>query len=442
LWSDGVREATYTGTYEPFAYALPGVISQFPKTADVALLLMRTINAACCLVLLALAAWLLTDKTAGALALLGLVFATTPEVVFLVGVVNASGPEICASVCFFAAILRLSRPAAGNLLVWGSLGLSGTVLAISRPLGPIWVALSLALMIILVGRNKLVEEFRLHQRASALSAAIVAIAIALGISWELAIEPHHPVKIANVLIQVPDSVRMLPQNLKEGIGVFGWLDSYMPAPAYFLWTLAFAGLILTALVCGDRRQRRTIAMLSALVVLAAVAVSAIVLGPIGFALQGRYVMPIAVVLPLYAGEVIYRNRLRVWPNYSSLLLAGTGLIIGSTQFLGWFSNAHRQAVGVAGPWNFLLNSQWLPPLGWLPWVVLVLSGSVALVYATRAQKPIAVQAAAATTELRPVINKGDSPTRGLHVSAMATRMPRWLSLKYRAKNESAKNIST
>ena len=374
---------TYTGTYEPFVYAIPGLLGRLGDNAATALLVMRATNAVLCLALLALAVSLLSDKAAGALPMLGLMLAATPELIWLTAIVNASGPEVCAGLCFFAGVLRMSRPQAVSRGVWIALMTSGTALALSRPLGVIWLALDLMLLIQIVRPAGLRRRFQDGGWYSRAAAVVVLCSTGLAVAWEAAIEPHHGTALAEVLQQLPTAVWGLPQDVREGVGVFGWLETYMPSAGYDVWALVVAVILGFALVIGTHRQRMMLGLLAALTVAVTLGVAAAIIGPVGFALQGRYVMPFTLTLPLFAGEVIYRHRERIPRIATGYLVAVVGLTTAGLQLVGWLSNARREAVGVGGPLAFWARSQWSPPLGWLPWFVLVAIGCVALVAASR-----------------------------------------------------------
>jgi len=374
----GAEQPTYVGTYEPFAYLLPGLLARFADTAAAAMLVMRLTIALICIALLIGAIWLLTNGARGGVPLIGLLVAVTPAFVWLMSIVNASGPEVCAGLCFFAGLLRLARPSEVGRAVWIALGASGLVLSVSRPLGVIWLAIDLGLIVLIANPVDLWQRFRRGLPISGAMATVVGAAALTGVAWELAIDPHHHTTFAEVVNSLSFSLIRLPGNLAEGIGVFGWLETSMPAAAYWLWLSCLAGLILGAWLVGTPRQRRILVLLAILTVVVTLAVGAAILGPTGFVVQGRYVMALAVTLPLYAGEVIYLSWIRLPRVRWRYLLGGLGLLMAALQFTGWLVNAHRQAVGSSGLLTFWLRSDWAPPLGWELWIVLAGVGSLTL----------------------------------------------------------------
>jgi len=95
-------------------------------------------------------------------------------------------------------------------------------------------------------------------------------------------------------------------------------------------------------------------------------------------LQGREVLPVIALIPLVAGEIVYRHRAS-WPQRpaASLLLGGTIAVIALLQGYAWWYSA-RVAAGQPRAILFYAHAVWSPPLGWLPWVALAALGTVAL----------------------------------------------------------------
>jgi hypothetical protein len=112
----------------------------------------------------------------------------------------------------------------------------------------------------------------------------------------------------------------------------------------------------------------------------------------GFPMQGRYVLPVVVAVPLLAGELVFRNRGRLPILLRIPLLALVAVVAAAGHFAGWAVNARRSAVGVLGPLWFSGQSQWQPPLGWGPWLLVSVIGSFLLVAAglmAYAERPVA-----------------------------------------------------
>ncbi len=96
---------------------------------------------------------------------------------------------------------------------------------------------------------------------------------------------------------------------------------------------------------------------------------AFVLVPVGWTLEGRHLLAVAVLLPVLAGFAIQESGLQ--PRFDAFLV---GLAVAALQFVAFWENARRYAVGRHGPLDFVDAAQWSPPEGWMPWVLLAGAG--------------------------------------------------------------------
>jgi hypothetical protein len=343
-----------------------------------ALFLARVANAVVSYGLLVAAILLLWDASSAA-SLLGFPLAVTPMLLFVGTAIGPSGPEIAAAAAFLAFLLRLTRNAEAPAWAW-SLGVAaGGILTLARPLGLFWTIAMLLVAASLAGRAGLVAAVRRAPRASAFGAGILVVTAVLSLGWELAIFPPRrpsPSELAGYLLP---SLAAVPKTLLEAIGFFGWLNTSMPEEMYGVWGVALILLVAPALLRGRLRERQTLDWLVVAAGAAIVLVSALVVMPVGFPVQGRYVLPFLLALPLVSGEILYRNRERVGLPTLAWLAAITGSLAAIVQLAGWYANGHRYAVGTGGSWVFVGRAAWSPVGGWLPWLVLAVGGSALLV---------------------------------------------------------------
>src|SRR5205823_15064539 len=164
----------------------------------------------------------------------------------------------------------------------------------------------------------------------------------------------------------------LPDQLHELVGVFGWLDTRLPSGVYLSWAGAAALVFATALVVGTWRSR--VVLVGALLGLPVVTIvyGILIAYPMGTRVQGRWVLPLAVVLPLLAGEVVSARA--SWRRWAGALTLLGGLVAAGSHVIAIVTNARRYA----GP----TLADWAPPLGWVPWFVVVVVGAVGIVTAT------------------------------------------------------------
>src|SRR5207253_8368724 len=169
-------QPAYAGTYQPCVYFPSGILTWLANDARTALLLARLGVALLCIALIALAAWLLVRGRTNALALSGLVVAATPMVVFASATVSASGPEICAGLCFFAVVLSMAQPNRIDRWDWSALAFSGSVLALSRPLGALWMALGALTLVLVTGLRPAWRRLRSGGLAAVVALGVVSLA--------------------------------------------------------------------------------------------------------------------------------------------------------------------------------------------------------------------------------------------------------------------------
>jgi hypothetical protein len=367
---------TYTGTYQPYVYVLPGLAMRWADGPDLAVRLGRAAMLALSAGLLVAAVWVLWAPSASTLSLLGFVVAVTPAVVFLSSVLSPSGPEIAGAICFSAALLRLARAGPASGWVWVALGVGGTLLAGTRALGPAFVLTDALLVASLAGPATLSRRLTAGGKRAAWAVGAVALAASASLLWEFTRQPRPRPTTESALDALGPSISGLPEIARQAVGVFGALDAPMPAIGYVLWDLLLVVIVGSALAVGTRRERVALVGLCAILI-SVILVMSLVYREIG-PLHGRYALPVLVVLPLAAGEVVLRHRERLAASWRSALLAGSFVLAGAVHALGWWASARRFAVGVDGSWLFPPSAAWAPPLGWGPWLATAFLGIAAL----------------------------------------------------------------
>ena len=363
------RGLTYVGTHQPLLYVLPGALAHAAHEPVTAIRLARLGTAATSLGLVFASIALLWDRRRRALSLLGLAFAVTPMVVFLASSVSTSGPEIAASICFCAALLRLGRRPASSGATWAALGVSGVVLASSRSLGPLWVV---ALGVVFAVHGKLtVASLRAGGWAAVGSVSAVVVAAFGTVAWELVVQRRGGLAARELGRWLLPSLGEVSKIWRQQIGVFGSLDAALPPIAYRWWTLMLLLLLSFAFVAGSGRDRAALLVLAATGVGLTVVISALNRAQTGFGMQGRYVLPATVALPLLAAETLVRRRRDGGRLALGTLTTLLWVPVAATHGLSWYVNARRSAVGDDVEWAFLAHSEWSPEVGWYPLLAVV-----------------------------------------------------------------------
>ena len=371
---------TIIGTYQPYLYVVPGALMRVASDPLSATRLGRVGFWLLSSVMITLSVLLLWTPGDRGYALVGLVVAVTPMVVFMSSTLSANGIEICSGICLLAAVVRLTRANHEPGWVWAAVAAAGALLALSRPTGGLWVGSAALVLLAMAGRQRAAAIVATGGRRAIAALVAVAVAATASAAWELVVQPHPERSVGAAVRHIPGELRELPAIYRQGIGVFGWLDTNMNPVAYWLWTALLVMVVALALLVGRRRQRLVLGGLLAATV--AVTVGLAVLNrPTGFGVQARYVLAFAAVVPLVAGEYLFANRSRLGHVASRWLPLAAAIAMALIQVGGWYANARRHAVGVEGPRLFFAEPEWSPPLGWIPWLALTVTGAAFLVAA-------------------------------------------------------------
>ncbi|HEX2273753.1 MAG TPA: DUF2142 domain-containing protein, partial [Acidimicrobiales bacterium] len=404
------QEVTYVGTYPPFVYAVPSVPMRVAEAVgartEVVLIVGRGAVAVLCLALVVAAGFLLAGDGRGLATLVGLALALSPMVLFLMAELAASGPEVAACLCLLAAALSLTRGPDGDdggrtarvtppAVAWVALAAGAVVLTTSRSVGPVWLVVLLGVVVLLRGRRLVVTVARAHRRATKVTAVLAAGGAAATVAWRVVVEPKPPLRASTVVSGIWPGLRQVPDVLAHGVGSFGWFDVDLPWPLYAVWAVLVVGLVLLALLVGSTRERRVLAGLLALEVVGAVVFYAAVIRPtsVDFKMQGRYVLPLLVTLPLVAGEIVggRPERVRaVLRSGTSRVFAVAMAVAAAVHGLAWAANArYYQRSAVFGR---EYPARWEPWGGWPLWGVVagcaVVLAWLGVLSDQRAERPV------------------------------------------------------
>ena len=362
-----VTAGTDSGHYPPLYYAFVGIPSLFTVSTG-GLYAMRIMSDLLAAVYLALAIMAVTTWARGRLLLLGLIVAVTPMTFFLSSVVNPSGFEIASATCLWCAGLilvldRASDPPSGLIVVVFA---SATGLMLSRGLSPLWVLLIASVLAVCAGRRSVVNLAKSRGVRWGLlvlvPAAIFAVAWVLG-AHTLNLIPGvsissnvRGVHLAAVIFGFTGSW------LQEMIGVFGWLDTTSPLLTFLIWYGLLGFFILLGLVCHrSRRELAALLLLILIVVAVPVVISYDQAHRSGIVWQGRYMMPMAVGVPLLSAALIERSE--ILHDVHQRLALPLCALVGLGQICAFAQALRRYTVGLAGPLDFFFHGSWQPPLG-------------------------------------------------------------------------------
>jgi len=366
------QQPTYVGSYQPYAYVAPGLAMRLGRSPWSAWILGRATFALLALGLIALGLLALGTSpiTAAALAL-----ALTPMVVFLASTLNPSGLETAAAVSFTAGLAGVLRDGPPRRTAWPALVAGGVLLAATRSLGPYFVVALGVLFAVAFGTRPTWTRLAKARIPVAVAAVTIVAAMVANVAWEQTQQPHlswSPSLLGHL------SLTTVPRLVSELIGRFGWLEASFPAPLTVAWLVLVAGLVGLALARSSWLQRG--AMLALVAAVAGLVVLFRTVLPIdtGFTAQGRYVLPLAVAIPIMAGEVVRRHAARL-PRRITMDFAAVAVAVAAlVQALAFYLNSRRYAVGTSGPRWFVGHALWSPPAGWWLWLGVGVVGAALL----------------------------------------------------------------
>lgn len=368
-------------TYPPFLYVLPGLVMRHAPDRESALYLGRAIFAVLALALLAVALALLRARATDARWLVGPLVALSPMVVFMFSTLSSSSAEIAAGLACAAAALHFGHAErVPNRGFWLLTAGCAVVLALSRPLGPIWILLLAMVAVGLRGCPSAGAAVRAGGRWALGCLALVGATSVVELAWHFVVEPSVGYPSFGALIRTfVGGFDRIPELLTEQIGVFGWLETPMPPVVYTLWQAVLVSVITLAMLVATRRQRWVLGLCVGAWLLSAPAMTALLTSTLGGAAQGRWVLPFTVVVPLLAGDILAQAAVPLTQRSWLRPLVALAALIGAIQLIAFWANAQRYAVGEHGPTWFLPRAAWSPPVGWVAPILAVMLGASAIV---------------------------------------------------------------
>ena len=295
------------GNYPPLYYLVTGLPSLLSSSV-VGVYLMRLMGSLLCVALLGLAVTSVSKLPDRVGAAIGVLLALSPMTLFVSSVVNPSGMEICAAVALWAGGLE-ALSVDGRARRWALVRtvIGAAALAAARPISPLWVVLIGVSLLLAARRHQLAAAAR--SQGAGLAALAIAAVTGAGAVWYLVAAPNAgslgagvPLSLSRVDI-LRASLSVSHHRAHQMIGWLGWLDTPVPTVTVAVWAAAVGLLVLAALVFGSWRQRLGIAWLAGLVVLVPPLIESQQAHRVGFFWQGRYLLPLAVGLPIVAGHI-------------------------------------------------------------------------------------------------------------------------------------------
>jgi hypothetical protein len=374
--------ASYESLQPPAYYAVVGLTSWLSTPGTRTVYVMRLVSAVLTGALIATAFAAVRRSAAPRLLGTGVVLAVTPMVLFLGGVVGPAGTEIAAAIAFWVCGLVLLSRAPDRVessLITGA-GIAGCVLALSRPLGPLWIGL-IALTLAGATNRTTLRTITRSGRARVWAALVVA-AMAVQVAWNVIVGPSdatltgHAATKLSTLSQLGDALGATYGWYREMIGSFGWNETLAPALTWVPWTAALGFLFFAALAWVAGRYAGVLLALITAVIIVPIVLELTPYHVEGGVWLGSTTLPLAVGVPILAAHAL-TTAARGRELLASRFVLAVGVVAAVGQFLAFAANLRRYTVGGTRDLLYWLHAQWDPPL---PALVLTV-GYAALLFA-------------------------------------------------------------
>ncbi|TDF98466.1 DUF2142 domain-containing protein [Arthrobacter terricola] len=366
---DLMKAPTSAGNYNPMYYAMVGLPSRVMGGAP-AIYIMRSIGALVCSFFLAATFGAAASMRRRFWPVASTLVSVTPMVLFLEGSVNPNALEIVTTSALFMNLClvfqnyrKLNTVRTSIVLV----GISGAVLANTRALSLLWLALAVVAAVLIYGFRPLLAT--LKNKLGLSMTVLMGLGCAISLVWLVRANSFNSLTGAPSDV-TPDQafVTMLDRTFDYSsgyIGIMGWLDAPAPAAVFAFWHFAFAAIIVGGLTARPVRARPAVWVALLAVVILPPILQAQVIQQIGYIWQGRYLLALFVLLLLASGVAM---RLRPTPNgtwarsLSRWLLAGG---VGVHLYL-FLQVLRRYTVGFQARtnWTEMFDPAWQPPLTW------------------------------------------------------------------------------
>ena len=391
---------TTAGINSPAYYAIVGLPSLF-LTGDIALYAMRAMSAVVCAALLAIMFTSLHQLPSNRWALTAAAVSITPMTLFLAGSLNPNGVEVAAAGALAATLIVTLRTTATQSQLWKRgvlIVVTAGLLASTRNIALLWILVAVC-GALLLAKTQVISA--LVRRPVTWAAAVAGILVmALSLAWYLKppIPSDAPQYVGSDTSAIATFTTMIAQFFdfaRDWFGNFGWLDRPAPAVAVAIWTTLSMIIIVGALFAAKRPRWAVILGVAALVLVPAVAQTAIV-AELGFIWQGRYTLALYTCVLIFAGVALedrWPDALRTEIGVKLLRVVAVGLGVG--HFVSYLWALKRYVVGADASWLSMLKSpDWQPPLGWITLtIILIVTLTIVGGYIWRTTRQVSREAA-------------------------------------------------
>lgn len=311
--ADGnVTVTSSAGGYDPFYYGVVGYPSRL-FSGTTSLYVMRIVSSMICAATLALAGWALSTWQRTLWPTVGLLIASTPMVIYSNSIVAPNGVEMASAIGVWCCLLGLGRGdrRADRRLLLAVLA-PALVLAIVRPLGPLFLAAAAVTACLCLGLRRSAQLIIHQRKLIATESGLVLLVVVLNMLWMHAASTVGLGQDRGHFDRLLMALQTIPLYFLQQFGAFPFRDQ--PA-APLLYALAIP-VAVWFVVVGLRAARGRLRWIQIGLIVSMIA------GPFVFTFmtveargqfwQGRYGLPFAVSVVLVAAlgmdRVGYQHR--------------------------------------------------------------------------------------------------------------------------------------
>lgn len=378
---------TSAGLYNPTYYAIVGLPSLVLENTRIDVYAMRALSGLLSSFFLAFTFTVLLRMMRPLLAGAAFFAALTPMVLFLNGSVNPNSIEIAGGEALAVGLLTLSVRGAAKYqnAILAITATAGVLLANSRGLSPLWMALIGAAVLIFAPFSEIRRLVR--QRNAIIALAVMAAGVVFAALWILLTGTLSTMgSFAGAGQTSPIRaffVMLVDQSADPGIvGFFGWLDTPAPNLVFFIWSGLLGSLMILSLAVASGRARLSLLFSLATLFLGPPIIQAASVAKSGYIWQGRYTLVAVVSAVIFAafalGSSSYGVAIRRRTATRLVSVIGILVLVGQLDSLV-VALRRYSAPGSPSVFTFLTAPSWAPPAGALPWLVLALASLSALI---------------------------------------------------------------
>lgn len=346
---------SWAAFYHPAYYAVVGWAERIGSGLSAAVA-TRAFSVLLSLATLAWAAWLTRSWPKARSGVRGLLLSASPILLFSLAIVAPNGLEMVSGLLWWVGLITLAQARPLPRGLWPALAVSGCLLVTLRFLGPVWLVLATAVAL-LWRPQEIICGLRRHGRQALATAVAISITGIASLAWMAT--QHSQVVVSPPLEPgmslaggLGHSAADLPSMIVQLISAIPGRNIAPPSLLVAAWLVPFVLLLLNVEWRRDRGARRALLCLIGTVVIFPVAFQGAMFEQVSHFWQGRYILPLAVGIPLLAAAsgATVPARLRV---NDAVAVIGVSLaqMIALVPALRWY--ARHSPLTREGTWPLL-----------------------------------------------------------------------------------------